>query len=143
MPNKLTYLIAAALAAFLLSAQSAFASLIANIDLSRQVMTITVDGAPYARREGSSGRNGYSTPTGSFRPYLLRRMHYSSKYENSPMPHSVFFRGGYAIHGTSYIKRLGRRASHGCVRLHPANAARLYKLVLIYGFDNTRITIHR
>jgi lipoprotein-anchoring transpeptidase ErfK/SrfK len=70
-------------------------------------------------------------------------MHYSSKYENAPMPHSVFFRGGYAIHGTPYIKRLGRRASHGCVRLHPANAARLYKLVLIYGFDNTRITIHR
>jgi lipoprotein-anchoring transpeptidase ErfK/SrfK len=142
MPNKLTYLIAAALAAFLLSAQSAFASLIANIDLSRQVMTITVDGAPYARWKVSSGRNGYSTPTGSFRPYLLRRMHYSSKYENSPMPHSVFFRGGYAIHGTLYVKRLGRRASHGCVRLHPRNAAKLYHLVLVYGLDNTRIRIH-
>jgi lipoprotein-anchoring transpeptidase ErfK/SrfK len=58
------------------------------------------------------------------------------------MPHSVFFRGGYAIHGTGYIKRLGRRASHGCVRLHPKNAARLYRLVLTYGFDNTRIRIH-
>jgi lipoprotein-anchoring transpeptidase ErfK/SrfK len=59
------------------------------------------------------------------------------------MPHSVFFSGGYAIHGTPYVQRLGRRASHGCVRLHPANAARLYKLVLIYGLDNTRIRIHR
>ncbi len=142
MPTRLTFLIAAALAAFLLSAHSAFATLIANIDLSRQVMTITVDGAPYARWKVSSGRDGYRTPTGSFRPYLLRRMHYSSKYENSPMPHSVFFRGGYAIHGTQYVKRLGRRASHGCVRLDPRNAAKLYRLVLVYGLDNTRIRIH-
>lgn len=142
MPNRLTCFLVLVLAALLLSAQSALASIVANIDLSRQVMTITVDGAPYARWKVSTGRNGYGTPTGSFRPYLLRRMHYSSKYENSPMPHSVFFRGGYAIHGTQYVKRLGRRASHGCVRLHPRNAARLYHLVLRYGFDNTRIRIH-
>jgi lipoprotein-anchoring transpeptidase ErfK/SrfK len=131
-----------ALTALFLSVQSALASLVANIDLSRQVMTVTVDGAHYAQWKVSTGRNGYGTPTGSFRPYLLRRMHYSSKYENSPMPHSVFFRGGYAIHGTQYIKRLGRRASHGCVRLHPRNAAQLYRLVLVYGLDNTRIRIH-
>ncbi|MGH6875686.1 MAG: L,D-transpeptidase [Aestuariivirgaceae bacterium] len=118
------------------------ANLVANIDLSRQVMTVSVNGSTYARWKVSTGRDGYGTPTGSFRPYLARRMHYSSKYENSPMPHSVFFRGGYAIHGTQYVRRLGRRASHGCVRLHPANAARLYKLVLIYGLDNTRIRIH-
>jgi lipoprotein-anchoring transpeptidase ErfK/SrfK len=142
MPNRLTNFLVLALAAFLLSAQSALANIVANIDLSRQVMTVTVDGAPYARWKVSTGRNGYGTPTGSYRPYLLRRMHYSSKYENSPMPHSVFFRGGYAIHGTQYVKRLGRRASHGCVRLHPRNAARLYQLVLRYGFDNTRIRIH-
>jgi lipoprotein-anchoring transpeptidase ErfK/SrfK len=57
------------------------------------------------------------------------------------MPHSVFFRGGYAIHGTQYIKRLGRPASHGCVRLHPGNAAKLYRLVRRHGFGNTRIRI--
>jgi lipoprotein-anchoring transpeptidase ErfK/SrfK len=125
-----------------LSSEVALANLVANIDLSRQLMTITVHGQPYARWKVSTGRAGYGTPTGSFRPYLLRRMHYSSKYENSPMPHSVFFRGGYAIHGTQYVKRLGRRASHGCVRLHPRNAARLYRLVLMHGFDKTRIRIH-
>lgn len=142
MPNRLTYFLVPALAVLLLSAQAALANVVANIDLSRQVMTVTVDGARYAQWRVSTGRNGYGTPTGSFRPYLLRRMHYSSKYENSPMPHSVFFRGGYAIHGTQYVKRLGRRASHGCVRLHPRNAAQLYRLVLVYGLDNTRIRIH-
>jgi lipoprotein-anchoring transpeptidase ErfK/SrfK len=142
MPTVVSFAISC-LAALLLTTEAALASVIANIDISRQRMTIIVDGAPYASWPVSTGVNGYNTPTGSYRPYLVKRMHYSSKYENSPMPHSVFFRGGYAIHGTQYVKRLGRRASHGCVRLHPANAARLYRLVLTYGFDNTRIRIHR
>jgi len=143
MPTVVVSFIVPILAALLLTTEAALASVVANIDISRQRMTITVDGAPYASWPVSTGVNGYNTPMGSYRPYLVKRMHYSSKYENAPMPHSVFFRGGYAIHGTPYIKRLGRRASHGCVRLHPANAARLYKLVLVYGFDNTRIRIHR
>jgi lipoprotein-anchoring transpeptidase ErfK/SrfK len=143
MPTVVVSFIIPLLAALLLTTEAALASVIANIDISRQRMTITIDGAPYASWPVSTGVNGYNTPMGSYRPYLVKRMHYSSKYENAPMPHSVFFRGGYAIHGTPYIKRLGRRASHGCVRLHPANAAQLYKLVLIYGFDNTRISIHR
>ncbi|HEY7766424.1 MAG TPA: L,D-transpeptidase [Aestuariivirgaceae bacterium] len=141
MPSVFSFVLAAVVG-FVLSCEVALASIVANIDLSRQVMIVTVHGQPYARWKVSTGRSGYGTPTGSFRPYLLRRMHYSSKYENSPMPHSVFFRGGYAIHGTQYVKRLGRRASHGCVRLHPRNAARLYRLVLMHGFDNTRIRIH-
>jgi lipoprotein-anchoring transpeptidase ErfK/SrfK len=129
------------IAGLLLGSQVALANVVAHIDLSRQVMTVTVGGAVYARWPVSTGRGGYSTPSGSFRPYLLKRMHYSRKYDNSPMPHSVFFRGGYAIHGTQYIKRLGRPASHGCVRLHPSNAAKLYRLVLRHGFGNTRIRI--
>jgi lipoprotein-anchoring transpeptidase ErfK/SrfK len=142
MPTLVLSYIVPVLAGLLLFSQVALASLVANIDLSRQRMTITVDGSHYASWPISTGARGHNTPTGSYRPYLLRRMHYSSKYENSPMPHSVFFSGGFAIHGTQYVKRLGRRASHGCVRLHPTNAARLYKLVLIYGLDNTRIRIH-
>jgi lipoprotein-anchoring transpeptidase ErfK/SrfK len=68
-------------------------------------------------------------------------MHYSSKYENSPMPHSVFFKGGYAIHGTGYIRSLGRPASHGCIRLAPGNAATLYGLIRQYGKGGTSIVI--
>jgi lipoprotein-anchoring transpeptidase ErfK/SrfK len=134
--------VVAAIAGLLLTSQAALAKVEAKIDLSRQVMVVRVNGSTYAHWPVSTGRKGYPTPTGSYQPYLLRRMHYASKYENSPMPYSVFFRGGYAIHGTGYVKRLGRRASHGCVRLHPSNAARLYGLVLRHGFDNTRIRIH-
>jgi lipoprotein-anchoring transpeptidase ErfK/SrfK len=72
---------------------------------------------------------------------MLRRMHYSSKYYNAPMPYSIFYRGGYAIHGTSAIRALGRRASHGCIRLHNANARELYQMVQDFGKGSTQIII--
>lgn len=112
-----------------------------EIDLSSQTMKVNVNGRSYARWKVSTGRAGYYTPTGSWRPFLLKKMHYSRKYDNSPMPHSIFFLGGYAIHATYYIRQLGRPASHGCIRLHPTNAAKLYSLVQRYGLRSTRITI--
>jgi lipoprotein-anchoring transpeptidase ErfK/SrfK len=127
----------------LVFATPANASVRASIDLSTQAMTVTVDGWYYATWRVSTARRGYRTPIGSFRPYLLKRMHYSSKYENSPMPYSVFFRGGYAIHVTGYVKSLGRPVSHGCVRLHPRHAAMLYRLVQNSDIGSTRIVIHR
>jgi len=112
-----------------------------EIDLSSQTMAVDVDGWPYGRWKVSTAREGYRTPTGTWRPFMLKKMHYSRKYDNSPMPNSIFFLGGYAIHATYYINQLGRPASHGCVRLHPQNAARLYALVKKHGLKSTRITI--
>ena len=142
MPSRLCVLVCA-LVGLLVPTVGARASVDAEIDLSSQRMVVTIDGTYYATWPVSTARRGYVTPVGSFRPYLLRRMHYSSKYENAPMPHSVFFRGDYAIHGTDYVKSLGRPASHGCVRLRPENAAELYTLVLQHGFDHTSIRIRR
>lgn len=112
-----------------------------RIDISSQSMAVNVNGWPYGRWKVSTARDGYYTPRGSWRPYVLKKMHYSRKYDNSPMPHSIFFLGGYAIHGTNYLKSLGRPASHGCVRLAPQNAAKLYSLVQKHGLRSTRITI--
>lgn len=122
-------------------ASTAQATVSVRIDISSQTMSVSVNGWPYASWRVSTARSGYWTPRGSFRPYLLKRMHYSRKYDNSPMPHSIFFRGGYAIHGTGYLRSLGRPASHGCIRLAPGNAARLYSLVRQYGKGDTRIVI--
>lgn len=89
----------------------------------------------------STARRGYYTPTGVFYPYSLQPMHYSRKYDNAPMPHSIFFSGGYAIHATPHTGNLGRPASHGCVRLSPGNAATLYGIVSRDRGDTTiRIT---
>ncbi|MBN9023759.1 MAG: L,D-transpeptidase [Rhizobiales bacterium] len=117
------------------------ASVEARVSLSSQRMYVSVNGVRKYSWAVSTGRSGYGTPTGSYRPQRLEKMWYSSKYDNAPMPHSVFFRGGYAIHGTNSVSRLGSRASHGCVRRAPGNAATLYSLVAKYGMGNTRVVI--
>ncbi|MGI9411268.1 MAG: L,D-transpeptidase, partial [Hyphomicrobiaceae bacterium] len=109
--------------------QSAVASIRVSIDISSQRMKVYVDGRLRHVWRVSTGRRGYSTPIGTFRPTRLERSWYSRKYNWSPMPYSIFFVGGVAIHGSYYIRQLGRRASHGCVRLAPRNAARLFSMV--------------
>jgi lipoprotein-anchoring transpeptidase ErfK/SrfK len=99
-----------------------------TISKSRQRMIVHSSEGSYSWPV-STARRGYYTPTGSFRPYSLQPMHYSRKYDNAPMPHSIFFSGGYAIHATPHTGNLGRPASHGCVRLSPGNAATLYRIV--------------
>jgi len=89
----------------------------------------------------STARKGYRTPIGEFKPYLMKKMHYSKKYDNAPMPHSIFFHGGYAIHATYDVKNLGRPASHGCIRLSPRDAQWLYRIVKENGQENTYIRI--
>lgn len=122
---------------------AAEATVVARISLSAQRADISVDGMPAYSWAVSTARRGYVTPTGSFRPFRTERMWYSRKYDMSPMPYSVFFRGGYAIHGTNYIRSLGRPASHGCIRLAPGNAATFYSLVRQRGYANARIVITR
>ena len=131
------------LAAFavILATTAASAGIVARIDVSRQMMTVSEDGYVLYSWPVSTARKGYHTPRGSFRPTRLHEMWYSRKYENSPMPYSIFFLGGYAIHGTDAVRYLGRPASHGCIRLHPANARALYQLVKQRGAKNTRIVL--
>jgi hypothetical protein len=112
----------------LVAATPADATVHITIDLSSQSMAVDSRSGRYAFPI-SSARAGYTTPRGSYRAQRLVRMHYSKKYHNSPMPHSIFFRGGYAIHGTGAVSQLGRPASHGCIRLAPRDAALLYGLV--------------
>jgi lipoprotein-anchoring transpeptidase ErfK/SrfK len=119
----------------------ASAQIVAKINLSSQRMDVYVNGAPRYNWPVSTARSGYRTPTGTFKPTALVRYHRSTIYSGSPMPYSIFFLRGYAIHGSYETKYLGRPASHGCVRLHPSNAAQLYSLVRQHGAGNTVIKI--
>ena len=130
-----------AIATLMFALPASAATVEARVSLSNQRMYVSVNGVRKYTWAVSTGRSGYGTPTGSYRPQRLERSWYSRKYDNAPMPHAVFFRGGYAIHGTSAVSRLGSRASHGCVRLAPGNAATLYSLVSKYGRGNTRVVI--
>ena len=136
---KRTVLGAFSLCAFFSIAAPAEAGVIAQVDRASQRMNVYVNGVLTHTWPVSTARKGYVTPSGSYRVGHMARMHYSKLYHNSPMPYSMFFRGNYAIHGTYAVGQLGRQASHGCIRLHPANAAALYALTQAYG---TQVVIH-
>lgn len=126
---------------FGVSTQGWAASLVAKIDVSSQTMTVIRHGRVIHRWRVSTARKGYVTPRGSWRPTRLHKMWYSRKYDMSPMPYSVFYHRGYAIHGTNAVRRLGRPASHGCIRLDTANARKFYSMVRKIGSRNTRIIV--
>jgi lipoprotein-anchoring transpeptidase ErfK/SrfK len=100
-----------------------------DVDLGAQTMRVAADGGASFQWPISSGDYAHATPRGVFRPTMLYPMVYSYKYGNEPMPHSIFFHGQYAIHGTFETDALGRPASHGCIRLAPSAAATLFELV--------------
>jgi hypothetical protein len=128
--------------AFVFSSTAAFAdSVLVIVDLQMQTMHVRVDGITQHRWAVSSGRTGFETPPGRYQPTRMYKKYFSRQYDNAPMPFSIFFHQGYAIHGTSDLGNLGRIASHGCVRLDPANAELLFELVKRAGPENTVIRV--
>ena len=131
---------AAALAVLIGSALAAQAGVLITVNKSTQRLSVSVNGETRYVFPVSTARWGYHTPNGTYRPERLERKWYSRKYDMSPMPYSIFFDGGYAIHGSYEISHIGRPASHGCIRLHPRNAAVLFRLVEA-NEGNTRIVV--
>lgn len=102
---------------------------LAKVDLSSQRMRVYKGGRLIHTWKVSTGRKGYRTPTGTWRIHRMHKEYYSKKYHGAPMPYAMFYHRGFAVHGTGAISRLGRPASHGCVRLHPSHAATLFSMV--------------
>lgn len=108
------------------------AKVLIRVDLDAQTMTVTENDGRTHVWKVSSGRDGFETPMGTFNVQRLDANHFSDEYDQSPMPYSIFFYEGIAIHGT-YQRGLGSPASHGCVRLSVPNARILYSWVEKYG----------
>jgi len=125
----------------LLCATASQAEVLVYVDKSRQEMVVMQDHAVIGVWPVSTARPGKVTPNGKFTPYWLNANHRSSLYNGAPMPHSIFFTGNIAVHGTDKIEALGTPASAGCVRLHPDHAHVLYDLVQRVGMDQTRIVV--
>ena len=120
----------------------AHAGLLININKSAQRMTVTADGKPIHNWSVSTGRRGFDTPSGRFRPFRMEIDHYSKEWDDAPMPYSIFFtKNGTAVHGTYEQRHLGRAVSHGCVRLSVKNAAKLWELVKQEKMDNTTVVV--
>jgi lipoprotein-anchoring transpeptidase ErfK/SrfK len=139
--GRLAMLFAGALMISAAAITPARADVVVHIDKSSQRMAVSVDGARLYNWPVSTGRNGFGTPSGIYRPQTMARRWFSRKYYNSPMPYAIFFHRGFAIHGTYELSRLGGPASHGCVRLHPSHAAALFTLIERDGPRYARIVI--
>jgi hypothetical protein len=125
-----------------LSIAPAYAGLLITIDKARQRMIVAKDDMPLYDWPVSTGQRGYDTPAGVYRPFRMEEDHFSREWDDAPMPHSIFFTQiGHAIHGSLEAKKLGRPASHGCVRLSREHAAILYKLVRSQKMANTRVLL--
>jgi hypothetical protein len=133
--------ILAAALAWLISIEGAEARLDILVDKATQRMLVIQNGYMRYIWPVSTGRDETATPNGVYTPQRLERNWFSSAYYNSPMPYSIFFHNGYAIHGSYAINQLGGPASHGCVRLHPHHAALLFDLVQQEGPDKTTIEV--
>jgi hypothetical protein len=133
-------LLAAALAVpFALPARAA---ILIAIDKTTQQMAVSVDGTQRFVWPVSTGRSGYETPNGTFKPNRMDADHLSQEWDNAPMPHTIFFdMHGHAIHGFFDVKHLGLPVSHGCVRISPDHAAELFALVKTETMKETTVVV--
>ncbi|MES2915173.1 MAG: L,D-transpeptidase [Pseudomonadota bacterium] len=133
---------AALLAGLMLAPGPALAEKVtARVSISYQTMFVYLDGRLLYAWPVSTAKAGKVTPAGTYSPEFLSKNHRSSLYNNAPMPFAIFYDGNYAIHGTDQVKRLGKPASNGCVRLDPKNAEILFDMVKAEGMENTRVVI--
>lgn len=112
-----------------------------NVSIGEQSIYVDSPEGSFSSRV-STGRKGYPTKRGCHTVKWMSKMHYSKKYDNAPMPHSIFYHGGFAIHATYEENRLGRPASHGCVRVSRATAKQIFRIVSTYGRQNTQICVN-
>ena len=77
----------------------------------------------------STGKKGKETPLGLWKVLTKKKLGYSRKYDNAPMPYMQMYDSkGIAFHAGP---NPGYPASHGCVRLPKAFAEKLFTLTKV------------
>jgi hypothetical protein len=115
-------------------ASDAHAKLDLYVDKSNQRITVVRDGYVRYVWPVSTARDSYAPPNGVYTPARLER-------SNSPMPYTISFHDGYAMHGSYDLTNLSGPASHGSIRLYPQHVATLFAMVEQEGPENTTITV--
>ncbi|MGE0790037.1 MAG: L,D-transpeptidase [Sandaracinaceae bacterium] len=108
-----------------------------HVDLSDQVLVAYEGDRPVFATLVSTGREGFSTPTGTFR---IQSKHVSTTmddpeagaeaYSIEDVPWTMYFEGSYALHAAFWHSSFGRVRSHGCVNLAPADARWIFMWTL-------------
>ena len=101
------------------------------VDLGRQRATVYRNGVRIGVSTISSGKDGYSTPTGVFTILEKDKDHRSRTYDDAPMPYQQRLTWkGVAMHAGNLP---GFPASHGCVRLPMEFAKKLFDVTPMGG----------
>ncbi len=122
-----------------------------EIDKSVQTLYLYIMGELKDSFLVSTGNGAkYETPEMNLHPrgpiltrYTSRKFPGGNYFGLGNMPYAVFVKGGYAIHGTTRgnFSKLGKKASHGCIRLHPENAKVFNALVKTIGLNRTWVSV--
>ncbi len=125
------------------SAKAKLALVRVRIDLGAQRLSVEAPKFSKVFKISSGLAPKYATPGSGkcFAPDFIQAMHYSTLYNNAPMPNSVFFNGNIAMHGTEAEHLLGKPASHGCIRLSKADSRTLYDVIKANGKANTSVCV--
>ena len=123
----------------------------AEVDKSKQKLYLWIMGELKDSFLVSTGKGKkHETPVMSLHPdgpvltkYSSKKFPGGSYLGLGNMPYAVFIRDGYAVHGTTTgnFAKLGTKASHGCIRLHPDNAKVFNALVKSVGIGQTWISV--
>ncbi len=99
-----------------------------EVNLSRQRLIAWENGRIVYSTVISSGKRSTPTRRGVFAiqsKYRAKTMR-GRGYVAPNVPYTMFYSGGYAIHGAYWHNRFGTPVSHGCVNLPVGQARRLY-----------------
>jgi len=99
------------------------------VSITRQRAFVYRNGIQIGTSRCSTGMKGHETPTGVFTILQKEKEHYSSIYDDAPMPFMERLTwDGVALHAGKVVNY---PASHGCVRLPAAFAAKLYEVTQV------------
>lgn len=112
------------------------------VDKHQRIIRLYKKGKLKMTLDARFGRPGERTRTGKFRIFLKRWNDFSTQYK-TPMPHSMYFSGGQAIHYSMFFGPDGYNgASHGCVNTRDRKGIqKMWRLtpvgtkIFIYGKD--------
>jgi len=105
-----------------------------HIDLSEQTLVAYEGDRPVYATLVSTGREGYSTPTGLYRTtrkWLTRTMRgkdpVDGVYDVEEVPWVMYYLRGYAVHGAYWHDDFGKVRSHGCTNVAPIDMRWVYE----------------
>ena len=109
-----------------------------DVDIEQQVVVAYEGATPLFATLVSTGRNTRQskTPVGVFQLWVkldysdmddLERTDVDENYAIQDVPWVQFFRGSYGFHAAFWHNDFGRRRSHGCINLSPADARYLFQ----------------